>query len=582
MTRGDEGQVGAAAATNERARTIAAELFDAHMEDHPEEASTLGLWRHAERWSDPSRASQERELARLRPMLGEVESLLHGHDLGLDARLDLDAAARLARHRIRWIEDDRDAHQLELATLPNGTMQHAALHARSSDDVARLALRARSTPEMLARCLDNLRRGARDGRGPDATCLAAFVERVMAGAASSCEQLPTDVAARLDGGAGAQLSELVDASRVAAEAYRAFARALAEEIAPRARRELSLGEEEVAFRLREVMGIDAPLSDLLAFAKQSLSSAHADLVERVRRSGHPEVKTPEDARDALMAVLAAKPSTIEEALGRYRKHTSDAIRLIEERGLLPLPRPLALSLTPVPGGVADGTTLTNWPAPLLDPNGHGHALYSTDPASHGIVQSKNLSVHEGIPGHYLQSVVWQRGKRSPVRFLGITDDIAASRAYFGAMMSVEGWAVHVEHLFREEGFYDDGPEAIFEAFVAAIHAARVVNDLEVHAGGMGDDAATDAFARATLMPERWARMQVLRSRRIPLQHVTYLLGAHAIEELRAKALAAGVSRSDFYGRLLDYGPVPPSRLGEAFGVGGPPPPGRAPASITRA
>ncbi|MBS2015920.1 MAG: DUF885 family protein [Deltaproteobacteria bacterium] len=565
MAEGEEGQVGAAATTSRRARALAEELFEAHVDDHPEEASTLGLWHYADRWSDPSRAAQERELARLRPRLTEVESLLASTDgLDLDARLDLDAAARLARHRIRWIENDRDASQLEVATLPNSVMQHAALHARSTDDARRLALRARATPAFLDRCLDNLRRGARDGRGPDATCLAAMVERVMPGAAASCEALPSIVAARVGTGAGATLSALAEASRVAADAYRAFARALTEEIAPRARREVSLGEEEVAFRLRDVMGIDAPIADLLGFARQSLAAARADLVERVRRFGHPEVRTPDDARDVLMAVLAAKPSTIEEALARYRLHTRNAVRLIEERSLLPLPKPLELTLTPVPGGVADGTTLTNWPAPLLDPAGHGHALYSTDPASHGIVQSKNLSVHEGIPGHYLQSVVWQRGKRSPIRFLGITDDIAASRAYFGTMMSVEGWAVHVEHLFREEGFYDDGAEAIFEAFVAAIHAARVVNDLEVHAGGMGDDAATDAFARATLMPERWARMQVLRSRRIPLQHLTYLLGAHEIESLRAKALAAGVSRSELYGRLLEHGPVPPSRLVDAF------------------
>jgi len=128
------------------------------------------------------------------------------------------------------------------------------------------------------------------------------------------------------------------------------------------------------------------------------------------------------------------------------------------------------------------------------------------------------------------------------------------------MMSVEGWAVHMEHLLREEGFFDDGPEAIFEAFVASIHAVRILNDLEVHCAGMSDDAATTQFANATLMPERWARMQVLRSRRIPLQHLTYLLGSYEIERLRARAFAAGTSKRAFYGALLEHGPVPPSGL----------------------
>jgi len=162
--------------------------------------------------------------------------------------------------------------------------------------------------------------------------------------------------------ATAALADLELACAEASEAYRTFARIVSDEIAPRARPEVGLGEAEVAFRLRAVMGVETSLGELLAFGKAALARAHANLVERVQRSRHPEVRTAEQARDALMAVLAPKPKTIEEALALYRRHTDDAVRLLEERELVPLPKPLALTLTPVPGGIADGTTLTNWPA----------------------------------------------------------------------------------------------------------------------------------------------------------------------------------------------------------------------------
>lgn len=528
---------------------ICASFFEAHADAHPEEASSLGLWSHAGRLSDPSRLASERERARLSAVLVEVEGLLARSaggetELDLDARLDLDAVARFVRHRVRYVDHDRDASNLEVATIPNGSLQHAALHATTRDDLVRLAERARAAPGFLASHLENLRRGARGGRAPDATIVAAFVERVLPGASSSCAILATDLAERLGRTHEAELAAIDDAARGAADAYRSFARAVEEEIAPRARRNVALGEDETAFRLREVMGIETTLDELRAFATRWLSRAHERLVDH----------------DAILALLAKKPATLEDALALYRRHTDDAVRLIAERDLLPLPAPLALSLVPLPGGIADGASLTNWPAPLLDPHGHGHALHSRDPGDHPIVQTKNLSVHEGIPGHYLQSVVWQRGQRSPVRFLGIIDDLACARAYFGTMMAVEGWAVHMEHLFREEGFYDDGDEAVFEAFVASIHAARVLCDLEVHAEGMGDDEAAARFAERTHMPERWARNQVLRSRRIPLQSSTYLLGANEIERLRDDAFAHGVSKRDFYAALLEHGPVPTSRL----------------------
>jgi uncharacterized protein (DUF885 family) len=172
-------------------------------------------------------------------------------------------------------------------------------------------------------------------------------------------------------------------------------------------------------------------------------------------------------------------------------------------------------------------------------------------------------VHEAIPGHYLQSAVWQRAfakgdlsRNAITRFLGVFDDVATSRAYYGTMLSVEGWAVYVERLLRDTGFYDTAAERFFFAVCDAIRAVRVVLDLELHAGDAHPDALVALVSEATHMPERFARWQVLRAKRMPLQGLTYLTGALEIEEQR-RALAPS-SLADFHTALLALGPVPPA------------------------
>jgi uncharacterized protein (DUF885 family) len=176
---------------------------------------------------------------------------------------------------------------------------------------------------------------------------------------------------------------------------------------------------------------------------------------------------------------------------------------------------------------------------------------------------KQLAIHEAIPGHYLQSVIWQRAFASGdaprgqvVRFLGVADDVAMAYGYYGTMVSVEGWAVHMERLLGSEGFYDE-TEHLFFSVCEAIRAVRVILDLEIHAGDLDADAAARFAAEATLMPESWAKWQALRVKRMPLQGLTYLVGADEIARLRAATPSS--TTEAFHRALLALGPVPPSR-----------------------
>ena len=91
----------------------------------------------------------------------------------------------------------------------------------------------------------------------------------------------------------------------------------------------------------------------------------------------------------------------------------------------------------------------------------------------------------------------------------------------------------------------------------AIHATRVLLDLELHAGDRGWESLVQMVAHATLMSEGWASGQVIRSLRIPLQSSTYLIGAQEILDLRKRSPLPVL---ELHERLLDLGPVPISRV----------------------
>jgi uncharacterized protein (DUF885 family) len=523
-------------------------FFVDHVAARPEDASTLGIREQASRLTDPRPPARTSELAGARRHLRNSELALGDGARG-DTLLDLDAVARSARFTVRYLERDRDAENLELLLLPNAALQHGLLHAQDDQDWTHLTERAEAVPAFVAAHTENLSRGARDGRAPDREIVALFSERLCPSIARAIRTLATAALAR--GANDSIVARLSLAAASAGAAYDAVAAFLGDKVALHARATIRLGEDEVAFRLRDVMGVERTPADLVAFARKELACAHEEIL---RWTG---VKDLQDAREAVAATMAPKAATVEDALARYKRHLDAATRWVRERSLVPVPPGLALEFEPLPAGFADGGSITNWPAPLLDPKGRGHVLYAPEAAAHPLVPTKNLAVHEGIPGHYLQSAVWQR-LREPhaVRFLGVADDVAFSCGYFGTMISVEGWAVHMEQLMREEGFYDPGPERLFFAVCDAIRAVRVLLDLELHAGDHDEGDLVHLVASATLLPEDWARAQVIRAKRLPLQGLTYLIGA---SEIAALCPQGASERFAFYESLLTLGPVPLSR-----------------------
>ena len=134
-----------------------------------------------------------------------------------------------------------------------------------------------------------------------------------------------------------------------------------------------------------------------------------------------------------------------------------------------------------------------------------------------------LTIHEAVPGHYLQGVYANR-VASPVR------------SVYGSGVYAEGWAVYVTHVMLDLGF-DGGEPALWLAhwkyYLRAI--VNAIIDVRIHVHGMTQDEAIALMVEGAFQEESEARSKYDRARLSSTQLSTYFMGSHAMWELELDA-----------------------------------------------
>ena len=90
-----------------------------------------------------------------------------------------------------------------------------------------------------------------------------------------------------------------------------------------------------------------------------------------------------------------------------------------------------------------------------------------------------LSIHEGVPGHYLQGAY---ANRSP----------SLARAVFASGMFAEGWAVYVTQVMMDLGYGDDEPALMLTHWKFYLRAiTNAIMDVAIHTEGMTEEQAME-------------------------------------------------------------------------------------------
>jgi uncharacterized protein (DUF885 family) len=156
---------------------------------------------------------------------------------------------------------------------------------------------------------------------------------------------------------------------------------------------------------------------------------------------------------------------------------------------------------------------------------------------------KDLMVHEGMPGHYLQQMHANRVKSNV-------------RAALGDGSYAEGWAVYGEWLMAKHGF--GGPKVRMQQLKMLLRAAtNAVLDHAVHAEQIEEKEAVammmnDAFQEEGEAVGKWKRARLSKG-----QLSTYYYGFRELSKLRAiNEKKPGFSERTYNDAILALGAVP--------------------------
>jgi uncharacterized protein (DUF885 family) len=170
-----------------------------------------------------------------------------------------------------------------------------------------------------------------------------------------------------------------------------------------------------------------------------------------------------------------------------------------------------------------------------------------------------ISVHEAIPGHYLQ-------------YLFVREVPSTVRKVTWASTFGEGWAHYCEQMAMENGFtgVDAFRTKAFYLRMALQRAARVVVDVAENDGSMSLEQGAKFLQENALLAAEAAKIEARRAVVWPANMFTYTYGKLVILKLREAVRAKEGPAFDlrtFHDRLLAVGGMPVTVAGElAFGA----------------
>ncbi|MFQ6004906.1 MAG: DUF885 domain-containing protein [Woeseia sp.] len=157
---------------------------------------------------------------------------------------------------------------------------------------------------------------------------------------------------------------------------------------------------------------------------------------------------------------------------------------------------------------------------------------------------QDLTIHEAVPGHYLQLAL---SNRYP----------SALRSVLWSGPFVEGWAVYAERLMIDQGYMDNDPLMRLinlKWYLRAITNAII--DQAIHVDGMSRDAAMKLMIEGGFQEEREAAGKWVRAQLTSAQLSTYFVGFQEHVDMRTaveQAWGEEFTLRRYHDQALSYG-----------------------------
>jgi uncharacterized protein (DUF885 family) len=514
----------------------------------PLAATSAGMHDHDDRWPDLTEAGRQARIAfydRWSAEFGELD----GAPLTRDERADRDLLLlELEAYRFSdGVVREERWNPLEWVYLLGD-----GIFSLISRDFAPLAVRLGSIAGRLEG-LPDVVAAARDVvAGHDGRPVARFhTEKAIANMPGIVELIDDALAAADDASTDAAVAGLLTRLNAAAsgakDAIAGFEQHLREVVLPAAEGEGRIGPDLFAEKLRHTFGsADVTIESIRERAEREFEAVRGEMVRIAREiwpRWQPGRAVPESdaavVRDVLDAIAVEHPDR-DDVLDFCRAELLRIEAFCHERDLLEMAEePLEIRWTPVFMRSFAGAML-NSPGPL---DRGQKAFFSVTPIpdewsaeqAESYLREDNdrmlrlLTIHEAVPGHYLQGVF---GNRCP----------SLVRAIFRSGVFAEGWAVYVTQVMLDAGYDADDPALLlthWKFYLRSVTNALI--DIGIHTAGMTEDEAVSLMVDGGFQEEAQARSKYDRARLSSTQLCTYFVGSMLMWDLerdRRRALAA--------------------------------------------
>lgn len=528
-------------------------FLDELFTQQPEWATAVGDHRFDDRWSDTGPQGRLDRIA-FADRWSATFAALDAATLTADERIDRDLVlGELAALRFAEAELHEEAwnplawvYYLGFNLFPLTARDYAPLATRLASVAGRL--------EGIPRVLD-------DTRGVLGSHPSRPVSRLHAEVAAARAPGVADIArdavalgeeaAPADPAVAAILPRLRAAADTASAAIDAFAAHLRDVVVPAASGSPLLGRDLFARKLVHTLrDPEATPEGILARAEAEFAAVRAEMVRIARRlwprwrPGEPE---PDDegtlVRGVLDAIAAEHPAP-DAMVDACRAELARIEAFCREQGVITLvDEPLDIRWTP--------PFLRSYAGAMLDSPGPldvgQKSFFSITPvreewdaaAVESYMREMNtrqlqvLTIHEAVPGHYLQMAYANRGS-------------SLVRRVFRSGLFAEGWAVYVTQVMLDRGYAGDD-EALWlvhwKFYLRAVTNAII--DVRIHCGDMTTEDAVALMVDGAFQEESEARAKDERARLSSTQLSTYFLGSLGMWDLedaaRRRAAVAAVA-----------------------------------------
>lgn len=331
-----------------------------------------------------------------------------------------------------------------------------------------------------------------------------------------------------------QRAEYEGAAATALEALRTFNAYLKNELSQR-KSDWRLGKEKYASKFRYTLQTDLLPEQVLASAEADLKSVREkmfELASPLHRKWYPAHKDHDDRNTVVaetLAKIADRHATPDTYMTDAKRDLQEARNFVHSHGLLALPPRDNLSVIPTPEFMRGIYSVGGFqPAPALEPQ--LGAFYWITPIppdwpterissklrEYNFYKLKLLTIHEAMPGHYVQAEYANDVQPKARRVV---------RAVFGNGPYVEGWAQYATEMLLDAGFLDNSPELRLTFQKEELRLlANAILDIRLHTMGMTDQQALDLMIKDTFQETEEATAKLQRAKLSSCQLPTYYVG----------------------------------------------------------